>query len=398
MSRLRVFIVFASFIAVAIAIAACGSSSSNNGENPQKVVNEATLKGIKSANLNLTLGVKVEGAQGGNLNVDLSGPFQTEAKGQLPEFDLKAKVNGSLGGKNVDFEGGLTLLSEKAYVDYKGTEYEVEPTTFSFVKSAIERNEHSANSQSSSAAATECQEAASNLKVANFVEHLTNEGSADVGGTSTTHVSGELNVPGAVDALVKLTENPACSSQLSAAQGQIPGVAELAKAKGQLESALKSAHIDLYVGSDHIVRRITTDLTIEPPNGAASGAKKVELNLDLALSDVNQPQTINAPSGAKPLNELFQQLGVNPIELLGAASGQGGSSGGLSGLLNGISGSSGAGSSSSTESGSSSTESGSSPIPGGAASGAGAASQAYAKCLQGVTSPAQLQKCAALLK
>jgi hypothetical protein len=391
LSRLRIFTIFATLLALATALAACGSSSSSNGENPQKVVNEATLKGIKSGNLNMTLGVKVEGSQGGNLNVSLAGPFQSEGNGQLPQLDISAKANGSLSGKSINFEGGLTLLSEKAYVDYKGTEYEVEPTTFGFVKSAIERNQQSSSAQSKSAGATACQEAASELKVASFVEHLTNEGSADVGGTSTTHVSGELNVPGAVDALIKLTENPACSSQLSAA-GQIPATGELDKAKGQLESALKSAHVDLYVGSDHIIRRITLEVSIEPPNGASSGAKKVDLNLDLSINDVNQPQTISAPSGAKPLNELFQQLGVNPIELLGAASGKGGlsGSGGIGSLLNGISGAAGAGTSGSSETGGSST--------GGGAAPTGAASQAYQKCLQGVTSPAQLQKCAALLK
>ena len=29
------------------------------------------------------------------------------------------------------------LLGDKAYVNYEGTEYEVDPTTFSFVKSTV---------------------------------------------------------------------------------------------------------------------------------------------------------------------------------------------------------------------------------------------------------------------
>ncbi len=102
MSPIRVSIVFVALLALVTALAACGSSSSGNSENPQKVVNEATLKGIKSGTLNLSLGVKVEGSEGGNLNVSLSGPFQSEGKGQLPEFDMTAKVNGSINGKNVD--------------------------------------------------------------------------------------------------------------------------------------------------------------------------------------------------------------------------------------------------------------------------------------------------------
>ena len=203
---------------------------------------------------------------------------------------------------------------------------------------------------------------------------------------------------GAIGALLKLSENPACSSVLGAT-GQIPPAAELDKAKSQVESALKTAHVDIYVGSDHIVRKISGELEIEPPSQSGSGPKKVNLNFDLSLSGVNEPQTISAPSGAKPLNELFQKLGVNPIELLGAASGQGGLSGlskglsggsssGLGSILNGLSGAAG-GSSSGSGGGSSS---------GGASAAGGSSQQAYLKCLQGATTPVDIQKCAALLK
>ena len=398
MSRIRVFIVFAALLALASVLAACGSSSSSNSENPQKVVNEATLKGVKSGNLDLSLGVKVEGNEGGNLNVSLSGPFQSEGKGQVPQLDMTAKVNGSIKGKNVDFEGGLTLLSEKAYINYKGTEYEVEPTTFNYVKSTIEQGQKKSGAQSKSASSTACQEAAAELKIGSFMDNLKNEGSTEVSGTSTTHVSGDLNVAGAIGALLKLSQNPACSSVVGAT-GQVPPTAELEKAKGQVESAVKKAHVNLYVGSDHIVRKISGELEIEPPSRSSSGPKKVTLNFDLSLGNVNEPQTISAPSGAKPLNELFQKLGVNPIELLGALSGKGGLGGlskgmggggssGLGSILNGLSGASGSSSSSGSGGGSSS----------GGASAGGSSQQAYLSCLQGAHTPADLQKCAALLK
>ena len=402
MSRLRILAILASLIALAAVLAACGSSSSKgNSEDPQKVVNEATLKGIKSANVDLSLVAKVEGKEGGTLNVSLSGPFQSEGKGQLPELDLSAKVNGTINGKSVNFEGGLTLLSEKAYVNYKGTEYEVEPSTFSYVRSLIERG--SGSQQANSAGPTACEEAVSGLKVGSFVDNLTNDGSAEVAGTNTTHVSGDLNVPAAIEALLKTAKSPACSSQLSAA-GPLPSTAQLEKSKGQVEAALKSAHIDLYVGSDHIVRKVSADLLIEPPSGSGGGPKKVNLTYSLSLSGVNQPQTINAPSGAKPLNELFGKLGINPAELLGATSGKGG----LSGLahLHALSGLSGAGGLGAMLKGLSGASTGGSSGPGSSAPGAssGAASgsssqQAYLNCLkQGVSSASAMQKCESLLK
>ena len=188
----------------------------------------------------------------------------------------------------------------------------------------------------------------------------------------------------AIDQLIKIAENPACSSQFSGA-GQLPTAAQLDQAKGLLASAVKSAHVDLYVGDDHIVRRITLQLTIVPPAGSGSGPKEVDLNFDLTLSDVNQPQTIEAPSEAKPLNDLFRQLGVNPLSLLGnngglnlnglSGAGGAGGAGGIGSLLQGISGATGG------------TGGGSAPS---------GMSQAYLNCIQGASTPADLQKCAQL--
>lgn len=393
MSRFRVFAVFAALLVGGSALAACGgSSNTSNGQDPQKVVNEATLKGVNSGSLALSVAAKVGGEGGGNLNLSLSGPFQSQGKGQLPQLAMNAKASGSVNGRNVDFSGGLTLLPEKAFVNYKGTTYEVDPTTFGFVKSAIERAQQRSGAQSKSGAIA-CQESVSNLKVASFVKNLTNDGNSEAGGTSTTHVSGDLNVSGAIDALLEITKSPACASQLGAA-GPVPSVTALEKAKGQLESALKKAHVDLYVGADHIVRRVSVALLIEPPSGSGGGPKKVELNFDLTLSGVNQHQTIAAPSGAKPISMLFQQLGVNPIELLNSVGGKGLRAGGLGNLLKGLAGRSGA------LGGLSSSLGGASSLRGGASSAGGGsgAQQAYQKCLAGVRSPADLQKCAALLK
>ncbi len=374
MSRLRIFLLFAALTALATAFAACGSSSDSSSENPQSVIKDATLQGIKSGNIDLSLSVNVEGDEGGKVDVSLDGPFQSRGAGQLPLFDVNAKANGSVNGKDVNFDGGVALLADKAFVTYEGTPYEVDPTTFSFVKAAIEKAQNQSGAQGSSTDVTACQEAATGLKVEDFIDNLTNEGTTDVGDTSTTHVSGDLNAPGAIDALIELVENPACAAQLGAA-GPIPSTAELDQAKGQVQSALKTAHVDVYVGDDNIVRRISAELSIEPPASSEGGPKKVDISFDLSLEGVNEEQSITAPSGAKPLNDLFLKLGINPIELLGAAEG-----GGLGELLEGATGGSTGGGS--TAGGSSS----------------GSAQQAYLKCLQGASTPVDLQECATLLR
>jgi hypothetical protein len=359
LTRFRIFALFGVVAALAIVLAACGGSSGS--EDPQQVIDSASFEGVKSGNIDLSLIVKSEGKEGGDLKVSASGPFQSEGKENLPQLGITAKAKGTAKGEPVDFEGGLTLLSDRAYVNYKGTEYEVDPTTFGFVRSAFEQAQEKGNNEGA-ADVSACQEAATGLKVGNFVEDLKNEGSADVGGTSTTKISGNLDAAAAIDALIKLTENPACKSQLEAA-GQLP-LDQLTKAKDELTSALKKAHVDVYVGDDDIIRKVAFELKVEP---TSSINEKVEVDFDLSFSDVNEEQTFSAPSGAKPIEKLFLKLGINPIELLE------GGSGGFEHLLE--------------------------AVLGDAAGGSGGSNQqAYLNCLKDAETPTDLQNCASLLQ
>jgi hypothetical protein len=360
LSRFRILALFATLAALATVFAACGgsddSSTGSSGEDPQKVLEGASLEGVKSGELDLALHVNAEGDEGGEVDVNLSGPFEAGSKEELPQLEMTAEVSGSADGENIDFDGGLTLLTDRAFVDYNGTAYEVDPTTFGFLKAAFERSQQQGGEQD----ITACQEAAEGIKFSQFADNLKNDGSADVDGTSTTKVSGDLSVDGAIDALIALTEDPACSSQLEAA-GPLP-IGELEEAKGELSEAIEKAHVDLYVGDDDIVRKVDAELTIAPPEAAN---EKVELDLELTLSGVNEEQSFSSPSDAKPIQDLFQELGVNPLELLEAGQG-----GGLGGLLEGVT--------------------------GGGSSGGGP-NNAYAECLREAAKTAtNLQKCASL--
>jgi hypothetical protein len=373
LSRLRIFLLFAALAGLATVFAACGSSDSGSSdESPEAVLKGSTFEGIESADLDLSVKVDVSGDEGGTVDVGLSGPFQSGGKNQLPELDLTAEANGSVGGKDVDFEGGIVLVPNKAYVSYEGEDYEVDSTTFSFVQSAIEEAQQKSGAESGTEGASKCQEeAAGQFSAEDFVDNLTNEGSADVGGTETTKVSGDLNVGSALEAVTELTEIPACSSQLKAA-GPLP-LGELEEAQGEIEKALKSAHADVYVGEDKIIRRFTAEFDIQPQGSS----EEVTIAVDLALNGVNEGQEISTPEGAKPLTDLFQKLGINPIELLQGA--QGGA--GLGGLLEQLGGSTG-------------TE-----LPGvGSAGGAGGSSSEYLECVQSASTPVDLQNCAKKLQ
>jgi len=376
LSRFRIAALLTALAALAIVFSACGGSSDKSSEDPQQVLDSATLEGVKSGSIDLALGISSTGAEGGDIDVSLSGPFQQSgAKGELPQLAMTATAKGSAKGENIDFEGGLTLLSDRAFVNYEGTEYEVDPTTFGFVKSSFEQAQNQGG-EGNSADVTACQEAATGVDIAGFIANPENEGSADVDGTDTTKISGSLNTGAAIDTLIKLTENPACSKQLEAA-GPLP-ISELEEAKGELTSALKKADVEIYVGDDDIIRKLAAEMTIQPQGSD----EKVDVDFELSLSGVNEEQEISAPADAKPLEGLFQKLGVNPLELLESAS----SGEGLGDLLEGVTDGSGLGGSSGGGS------------SGGSGGGSAGGQQAYLQCLKGAETPADLQQCASMVR
>jgi hypothetical protein len=374
LSRIRIFMLLATAVALAGAFTACGGGSDSSGEDPKTVIENATLEGVESGTLDLALGISSEGDGAGNVDVSLSGPFQSRGAEALPELGFEVSAKGDIDGEAIDFDGDLTLLSDRAFIGYEGTDYEVDPTTFGFVKSGFEQG-LAEGGNGGSADPTACQEAAAAIDLTSVFENLENEGSADVDGTSTTKVSGDVNPEGAIDAIIALTEDPACSSTLEAA-GPLP-LDDLEAAKGEVSDALKKAHAEVYVGDDEIIRKVVAELTIEPKGSG----EKVEMNFELTLGAVNEKQEISAPANAEPLEGLFKQLGVDPLALLeGASSGEG-----LGGLLEGLEG-------------------------GGGSSGGGGevdipdelpdaeASTEYLDCLGEAKSASDLQKCASLIE
>ena len=141
MSRRRSLAVLAVFAMLATLLSACGGGGGGSSEDPQKVIESATFEGVESGDVSLTVNVNSEGEKGGEMKVDLSGPFQSTGKKSLPELAIEAKAKGEANGENIDFEGGITLLGDRAYVGYNGKQYEIDPTTFGFVKSAIEEGQ-----------------------------------------------------------------------------------------------------------------------------------------------------------------------------------------------------------------------------------------------------------------
>jgi hypothetical protein len=345
--RLRtLFAIFAVALPVPAVLAGCGGGDSGSSDDPQTVLNEtfSNDQSITSGNVNLTLGVNATGDQGGSFQASLNGPFQGDASNpqSIPQLDWTVTAKGSGGGQSIDFSGGLVVTSDNAYVEYNGKNYEVGSDTFKQVKDQLEAQAGAASSSGAPTSFAEgCQQALEqagatdtsgcDIDLQSWLPDPSNEGTEDVGGTSTIHIHGDLDVQKVLTDIGNL----AGAFPGASAQGFDPSQL------GAFSDAVTEASMDVYSGQDdHLLRKLALHLTIDPSviaGGAVSvPIDKIDITFGVELDDVNQQQTISAPSGAQPISQLLSDLGISAGDL-GSIPGLGTSSSGGSGSSGGSS-------------------------------------------------------------
>ena len=192
-------------------------------------------------------------------------------------------------------------------------------------------------------------------------------GSATVGGTQTTHIRATVNVPALLRDLNTFLER-AASLGISGTSGLTKGLS--ASTQQHVASEIHNPSFDLWTGNrDKTVRRLQVGLSLPVSGQIATllgGLKKAGISLTLQYSDLNQPQTITAPTRVQPYSVFSSKLDslLQVVE---------------SGLSSGA-----LGSGTSTSSGST--------------SGAAGATSAYSQCLQKAGQDvAKMQQCASKL-
>ena len=379
MTRIRARVAIIAIIAVLpAAVAACGGGGGGGGsEDPNQVLDQTFNNPTKvtSGNLAISLDGTADGTQSGSLTATIDGPFQGDASNPttFPQFDLTAKVSASGAGQSFSFDGGLIATKDNAYVDYQGQAYEVGSSVFQQFKTAYEKSAKKAKSEQGSQSSSILEQFGIDPKT--WLTNVSNEGDESVDGQDTIHIHGDASFAG--QGIVAETLNLSSldgyttGGTLHLISNNQVGFKKLAqRAPGdaaqqltpsqldKLKSAIKDASVDVYSGTDdHLLRKLSLSLSIAPPAG--SGVSSVEVDFSVTISDLNQPQTITAPSGAKPISGLLSQFGISGLGPLGSLGG--GASAGGSGV-----------------------------------GGGGGPNQAYLKCVQ-QASPSQIGNCASKL-
>ena len=349
MTRTRALVVFVLVLASALLLAACGGGG--GGEDPQQVIHEtfSNPTPIRSGTLDLDVKIETSGGQNpGTLEVKLGGKFQSQGSGRFPKFDFDVSLRADSGSQNITGSGGLTSTGDGAFVNVQGTEYSVPRQLYDEFVTSYTQLQGRRGQQSTGLLQR------LNIDPSKWLTDLKNEGTEDVEGTNTIHISGKANVPQIVDDLKTIAQRA----------GSAVGNVDLGRLN-QLNDLIQSGDVDVNSGqSDKLLRRFQVSFDLKPPAGTPGAPDSLTLDVQLNLADVNKPQTIQAPANAQPLENLLRQHGIN---LGNALRGGLGTSGAL------------------PQSGGSTTAPSSS------------ASQAYEQCLQQASGNAALQQCAKLL-
>jgi hypothetical protein len=254
----------------------------------------------------------VEGDQSGDFSLDLSGPIKFSTDDEPGELDWTVDASANfpglaavLGSDSLDIQAGVTLADEKLFVTYDDTSYVAGDDLYQQIGPALE-NALSITDATSGLSDEQAQEFVDSF------DELSEEGTEDINGESTVHYSGTLDA----EAL----------SDLNPEGGAVAPV-----------EGVDSVDLDLYVGEeDNIPRQIDLGFSLDLPEEAstAAGVDSLDLSISAGTSNLNEPQTIEAPEDTKPLDNLLDQLGIDPSQFqipglgeLGA--GTGGGDGGL---------------------------------------------------------------------
>jgi hypothetical protein len=307
LTRTRALIVIALALVAALLIAACGNGG--NDEDPQQVLDQTFSNPTSIRSGTFDLDVRIETSSGespGKFEAKLGGRFQSRGPNQFPLFDFDVSLKGEGGSQSFSGAGGLTSTGDRAFVKFQGTEYSVPQALYKqFVTSYAQLQ-----SQNRSNQATGLLQALG-IDVSNWLTDLKNEGTEDVEGTRTIHITGEANVPQLVEDLKKIARRAG-----NAAGGVNPAEFD------RLEDTIESGEIDVNSGEDDkLLRRLQLDFELKPPEGTPGAPDSVDFFFQLNLADVNGPQNIQAPANAQPLTaNVLRGLGINPSVLGGSLS------------------------------------------------------------------------------
>jgi hypothetical protein len=238
------------------------------------------------------------------ITLSVSGPFQSAGEGKLPSMDLT--ISGSAQGHNGTLQ--LVLTGGNAYVTLDGQSYAVPASILAKLKSELATDQTAQHKQASTKLLSQL-----GVDPSTWLSNPTVVGTSNVDGVATTQIHATVNVAGILsDANKLLTVFSGTSSTAGVGSVKVLSHGISSADQAEIEKELGTPSFDAWTGnSDKILRRMRISATI-PVSGSMSaelgGLKSAAISFSYDMDDVNQPQTITAPTSVKPFAQLLTKV------------------------------------------------------------------------------------------
>jgi hypothetical protein len=293
-------------LAAPVAVATgCGSEGGSAGaaSDVDSLLTETFKSGkaVKSGKVSVDLRANLKGSStvSGPVGLKLTGPFQSQGDGKLPKFDFALAV--SYSGQT--FSAGAVSTGDKGFVKFLGKTYVASDELFASFKKSYEDAQTGAGKKKSATPTFE----SLGLNPRAWLDDPRKAGTEKVGGAETIHITSGVDVGAFLEDINTVLGK---AGQLGVAGS---GRSLSAIERSQIQRAVKSAKVDVYTGeADRILRKLSLDLELDVPRelrSYASGLSSGTISFDFLIAELNDEQTISAPTGALPLSDLLGSLG-----------------------------------------------------------------------------------------
>ncbi len=285
----------------AVALGACSSEGGGDGgsdADARQLLEKAFATPVPSATLDADLKFDVQGLAGFDdpLRVRASGPYVRSEK-SLPKLDLDVAVEAQGAGQAIEL--GALSTGDRVFVEFAGTYYEQPAEEVAATNRRLARDDGEGGGTL----------ADFGLDASKWVVDARIEGEEEIGGVTTEHVTGTLDVEAALTDLNKLVKESAGSLGEAGQAARPLGRKEIERLAGSVEDPT----FDVYVGKDDdVVRRIALTVDVDVPEqdrkdvGGMTGAA---IAFSAQLDDVGGDQKVSAPRSSQPLSALTSQIG-----------------------------------------------------------------------------------------
>jgi hypothetical protein len=287
-------------LALSLTLGACSGSGGGGGsdEDAEALLDKAFSKPVGSADVDVDVQLDIEGRPGFEdpLRIRATGPYVRSEK-SLPKLDLDVSIEAQGAGQAI--QAGVLSTGDRLFVEFGGAFYEQPPEQVARTNRELAREEGDDSGTFADLG----------LDARKWVVDAQVEGEEEIGGVTTEHIKGTLDVEAAMTDVNGLARRSA---------GTLSDAGQAAKPLGKQEierlaKSVDNPSFDVYVGKDDdIVRRISLRIDVAVPEQdrkRVGGVTRASVRLSAQLDDVGGDQQVEAPRSSRPLSDLTSQLG-----------------------------------------------------------------------------------------